>query len=95
MFITNFDYISPDITLYYNGSNKHSSIFSGILSIFLTMFAVIFGYFISMDFLFHKNPTSFYFRKSFKDIPEFNLNSNNFFHYLTLINSKEEYTDFN
>ncbi len=95
MFITNFDYISPDITLYYNGSNKHSSIFSGILSIFLTMFAVIFGYFISMDFLFHKNPSSFYFRKSFKDIPEFNLNSNNFFHYLTLINSKEEYTDFN
>ena len=95
MFITNFDYISPDITLYYNGSSKHSSIFSGILSIFLTMFAVIFGYFISMDFLFHKNPTSFYFRKSYKNIPVFSLNSNNFFHYVTLINSKEEYADFN
>ena len=95
MFISNFDYISPDITLFYNGSSKHSSFFSGILSIFLTMFAVIFGYFISMDFLFHKNPTSFYFRKSFKDIPEFSLNTNNFFHYVTLINSNEEYADFN
>ena len=91
MFIVNFDYISPDITLFYEGSNKHSSIFSGILSIFLTIFAFTFGYFLSIDFIFHKNPISFYYKKAIKDLPPVYLNPNNLFHYVTLINSEEDY----
>ena len=87
MFIQNLDYISPQITLFHNGSDRHSSIISGLLSIILFIFAFIFGYLISIDFLFHKNPTTFYYKKLELEIPKVEINSINLFHYISISDS--------
>ena len=84
MFIQNLDYISPKITLFHNYSDKHSSIISGILSIILTIFAFIFGYFLSLEFLFHKNPTSFYYKKLYNNLEKVNIGTETFFHFISI-----------
>ena len=84
MFIKNLDYISPKITLFHNGSDKHSSLISGVLSIILTIFGFIFVYLLSLDFLFHKNPTAFYYNKLENNIKKVNIDSKTFFHYISI-----------
>ena len=85
MFIRKFDYISPLITLYYKGETRHSSLFSGCFSIILTLFTIILSIFLSFDFLFKVNPTSFYFKKQINDIGRINLTYDYFFHYITFL----------
>ena len=50
MIIRKFDYFSPVITLYYKGEKRHSSIFSGIISIIFSIFLITVGIYISIDF---------------------------------------------
>ncbi len=85
MLIGKFDYISPLITLYYKGETRHSSIFSGLISIILAIFVIIIGVFVSFDFLFKRNPTSFYSKKEIRDIGTIELSNHFFFHYLSFI----------
>ena len=95
MIIRKCDLVSPLITLYYKGETKHSSIFSGLISIILSICVFILCLFISFDFLFKKNPTSFYFITKVNDIGTIKLTSNYFFHYLTFLDdeSKEDIYD--
>ena len=85
MLIGKFDYIWPLITLYYKGETRHSSIFSGLISIILAIFVIIIGVFVSFDFLFKRNPTSFYSKKEIRDIGTIELSNHFFFHYLSFI----------
>ncbi len=85
MFVRKCDFISPLITLYYKGETRHSSIFSGLISILLIILVLYICIFISFDFLFKINPTSFYFITKIKDIGIIPLNQNYFFHYITFI----------
>ena len=95
MYIRKCDIISPQITLYYKGDRKHSSIFSGCISIILTIFVFIVCLIISFDFLLKINPTSFYFITKIKDIGTINLNQNYFFHFITFINENNRNDAFN
>ena len=88
MYIRKFDFITPLITLYYKGEDKHSSLFSGFFSIILSIIVSIICIFISFDFLFKQNPTAFYYKIKVKDTGIFKLAHNNFFHYLTFIDDK-------
>ncbi len=88
MYIRKFDFITPLITLYYKGEDKHSSLFSGFFSIILSIIVSIICIFISFDFLFKQNPTAFYYKIKVKDTGIFKLAHNNFFHYLTFIDEK-------
>ena len=45
MFLSNFDLLSPEITLFYKGNERHSSIFSGIITILLFFFILFFSIF--------------------------------------------------
>ena len=79
----NLDNISPNISLKYEGNNKHSSSLSGLLTI--AGYIIIFSLFIQMiiNLIFFKNPTSaFYFRRLTPDAGFFPLNSSSMFHYL-------------
>ena len=88
MYIRKFDFITPLITLYYKGEDKHSSLFSGFFSIILSIIVSIICIFISFDFLFKQNPTAFYYKIKVKNTGIFKLAHNNFFHYLTFIDDK-------
>ena len=89
MIIRSVDFISPLITLYYKGETRHSSIFSGLISIILIILVLYICIFISFDFLFKLNPNSFYFIMKVKDFDTIKLSHNFFFHYISFL---DEYT---
>ena len=89
MIIRSVDFISPLITLYYKGETRHSSIFSGLISIILIILVFYISLFISFDFLFKLNPNSFYFIMKVKDVDTIKLSHNFFFHYISFL---DEYT---
>ena len=51
MFLKNFDFLSPPITLYYKGENSHSSIFAGILTIIVYLICLTFGIVYAIQFI--------------------------------------------
>ncbi len=98
MIIRNLDFLSPEITLYYKGRYKHSSIFSGIITIlsYSVILACIIYYVV--DFVDRSNPQVYYFNRYIDDAGSYPLNESSIFHYLNLIKAsrvdKIEY-DFN
>ena len=84
MFLQNFDFISPNITLYYHNKKQHSSISSGIFSIIILVIIFSLIFFLSLDFLLLKNPTSMYYKTYIDDVDKFYFNSSSLFHYVFL-----------
>ena len=78
------DFLSPNITLYYREEDKHSSILSTFLSVILFGVIIISVYLLSYDFLYKKNPISFYYIKYIEDIGQFYFNNSGVFHYIYL-----------
>ena len=87
MIIQKFYYLYTEITLYFRGKNKHSSIFSGIITIisYLLILACIIYYI--LDLTDKKNPTVYFFKRYIDDAGIFSLNSSSIFHYLNLIST--------
>ena len=83
MFIKKFDYISPEITLFYRGDDRHSSIPSAIISIVCLILILGMTIFVSLDFLLKKNPTAFYYHNYKNDLGIYYLNSTQFFHFIS------------
>ena len=77
-----FDFVSPSITLYYHGQTSHSSIISIIISFIAVIVLIILTIVFSLDFLLHKNPTTYYYRKYVEDIGIYPLNSSSVFHFM-------------
>ena len=85
MFLYKFDYLSPEITLFYRGNERHSSIFSGLLTILLGLFIIFLIIVLSIDFIFKKNPTAYYYNKYINDLDVFHLNLTGIFHYIFFV----------
>ena len=85
MFLKKFDYISPEITLFYRGDDRHSSIPSAIISIVCLILILAMTIFVSLDFLLKKNPTAFYYHNYKNDLGIYFLNSSQFFHFISSI----------
>ena len=90
MFLSAIDFIAPRITLYHNNLLNHSSNSSIILSFVTIIVIIVFSIIFSLDFVFHKNPTSFYYKKYVEDAGIFPLNSSSLFHYITLLSDFED-----
>ena len=90
MFLSAIDFIAPRITLYHNSLLNHSSHSSIILSIVTIIVIIVFSIIFSLDFVFHKNPTSFYYKKYVDDAGIFPLNSSSLFHYVALLSDFED-----
>ena len=86
MIIKKFDYLSPRITFYHKDQLSHSSIFSGILSIFFLLLKILFGVYYSLDLIQRKDIKAFYYNTYIEDAPTFPLNSSSLFHFLALEN---------
>ena len=82
MFLQNFDFISPSITLFYHNKTQHSSISSGIFSIIILIIIFSLIFYLSLDFLFLKNPSSMYYKTYIDDVDIYYFNSSSLFHYV-------------
>jgi len=86
MFIKEFDFLSPKISLYYKGSLSHSSSFSAILSIISFIIIATFSIYFSLDLIQRKNPDFYYLNRYTEDAGEFPFNSSSLFHFISLGN---------
>ena len=83
-FIQSFDFLSPPISLYYKGKLRHSSIFSGLISL-ISLFSIIYlSYFFSKDLIYKINPTAYYYNKFIENINPVFLDSSGLFHMINL-----------
>ena len=90
MFLRQFDFLSPRITLYFKGKRFHKSIASGIIT--LISYSLILGFMIYYFIIFidKENPTIYFYNRYIKDTGNFPLNSSSVFHYLNLINNNRK-----
>ena len=97
MFFKKCDLLSPVITLYFKGNSKHSSIFSGILSLICYFITFSFGIYYTVVYIQKKNPNIYFYTKYVDDAGIFPLNSYSIFHFISFgdTNSRGiEYIDF-
>ena len=98
MFIRNFDFLSPEITLYFEGRYKHSSVVSGIITIISYLIILVVIIYYILDFIDRRNPTIYFFNRYVENAGIFPLNESSLFHYLSLISTGRNRTieyDFN
>ena len=90
MIIRNLDFLSPKITLYFKGKYKHSSIFSGLITIlsYSVILACIIYY--TLDFIDRSNPTIYFFNRYVEDAGVYYLNESSLFHYINLISTTRD-----
>ena len=97
MFLKEFDFLSPPITLFYKGFSSHSSITSGILTI-ITLAIIIFLSIIQLKKIFKRNdeiPLSTSFTYFAEDVGTISLNSSSLFHFISIENlDNKEKEDF-
>ena len=101
MFLKKCDFLSPVITLYFNGYLYHSSIISGILSIFVCILLYIVTFLYILDLFRRENPSpkTTYFSRFEKEIGSFPLNTSSLFHFINIkensYSQEEQFVDFN
>ena len=76
------DNVSPNITLFYKGYECHSSSISGIITILTYMAIIILGFIFSFDFVFKRNPTSYFYNRFVYDVGTFSFNNTGIFHFI-------------
>ena len=81
-FLRHCDFLSPEIVLHYEGDERHSSVASGLMSLGLLALIIYLVFYISTDFIFHLNPSAFYYNKYLDDLGIYPLNSSGFFHFV-------------
>ena len=91
MFIKKFDYLSPTVTFYYNGSLSHSSLLSGIFSIISIAIIIVFAVFFFLDMIERKDPKAFYYNSFVEDAGIFNFSSSSHFHFISLATINSHY----
>jgi hypothetical protein len=84
MFIKRLDFISPPVTIYYQGYLSHSSIISGIISIISIAFIFALAFYFSLDIIKRKDPNVFSYNNFIEDAGIFPINSSGFFHFISM-----------
>ena len=86
MFLKKLDMLSPYITLYFKGEKKHSSRFSGVLSVVAYILIFITGVYYILNFIKKKDPKAYFFNRYVEDAGNFPLNSSSMFNYIQICN---------
>ena len=81
------DNLSPKITLFYKGLKRHSSSISGIITIIIYITIIILGLIFSFDFIFKKNPSSYFYNRFTYDVGTFSFNNKGIFHFIEIGNN--------
>ena len=89
MFLKNVDFLSPHITLYFEGKIRHSSVVSGIITILSIISVVgVTVYFLS-EIIFKTKVTAYYFPQYLNETMQFKAHEDGIFHFV-LINDNFE-----
>ena len=89
------DILSPKITFYQNGYQAHISRFGGFLTIISLLLCFAVCFMLSIDFLYKKNPTSYFYKKYEKEAGFFSFNSEGMFHFFRFSNNYVTYPKIN
>ena len=84
MFLSDFDMISEINCIYYKGSKIHRSKIGGVLTILAYSACIFFACYFSIDAIYKRNPTSYFFQKFIHDAGYLYLNST-MFHFVELL----------
>jgi hypothetical protein len=87
MFIKKFDMLSPPITLYFRGDDKHPSIFSGILTFVAYTIVFVFGVYYALEFINKENPTAYFFNRYIDDAGSYPVNASSMFNFIQLVDT--------
>ena len=82
------DNLSPKIVLFYKGFESHSSSISGIITILTYLSILILGLIFSIDFVFKKNPTAYFYNKFIYDTGVFSFDNTGIFHFIKLADNE-------
>ena len=94
MIFKQLDFISPTVTFYHKGNLSHSSILSGILSLFTFILIIMIAVNFSFELFKRQNPNVSYFNSFEEDAGIIPLNSSSLFHFISLeINTKRFYDE--
>ena len=88
MFLKELDILSPHITLYYNQKSTHSSVISGVLTIFVYLSILTFVLIYLVRFINRENPTAYFFNRYVDDVGEFSFKNLNFFNFIQITQGK-------
>ena len=89
MIFKKFDFISPQITLYFKGNTIHPSIFSGIVTIISYLIILVFGIFYTLSFIYKKDPKIYFFTRYIEDAGTFPLNASSMFHFIQMVTTDD------
>ena len=102
MFIKRLDYLSPPVTFYHQGLLSHSSILSGIISVFAIIVIIFFSIYFLLDLINKKEPKTFSFNSFIEDSGIFPINASSLFHFISMaslstdfVNDGVDFTTFN
>ena len=84
MFLKNLDMISENNCIYYKGSKIHKSEIGGLLTILAYLTIIFFACYFSIDAIYKKNPTSYFYQKFIRDAGVLYMNST-MFHFVELL----------
>ena len=89
-FVQKIDLLSPRITLYFKGQYKHSSIFSGILTLISFVLILASGIYYLLTFINKNSPKAYFFTRYIDDAGYFPVNASSMFNYVQFVNKYEE-----
>ena len=89
MIFKKFDFISPQITLYFKGNTIHPSIFSGIVTIISYLIILAYGIFNTLSFIYKKDPKIYFFTRYIEDAGTFPLNASSMFHFIQMVTTDD------
>ena len=84
-----FDFLSPRITLYHGGRIRHSSFFSGLLTLISYFICLIIAIYSSLDMIKHRKPTAYFYKSFNNETGYYSLDSNGLFHFFQFMNSQK------
>ena len=86
-YLKKIDALSPKITFYQNGNQAHISDIGGFLTIIAALLCITICFLFFTDFIYKKNPTSYFYKKYEKEAGFFSLNSEGMFHFFRFSNN--------
>ena len=94
MFLYHLDILSSPIAIYYNNREKHSSLFSVLLSFIIYIVVLFLSIYLFIDFLNGKYPSTFYYKTIVENTGKIYLNDTDFFHFINIYSQESnENTD--
>ena len=93
MFIKRLDYLSPPVTFYHQGLLSHSSILSGIISVFAIIVIIYCSIYFLLELINKKEPKTYSFNSFIEDSGIFPINASSLFHFISMASLSSDYVN--